>query len=108
MDLARVDGGVGFRGCHPISKSPAGSYRIAGGPAVLFEPAFGHIGEFPKVGDPSIVPLNSRILTLRTPTQGTPNFRKLPYVYNKLDHTHTRVGFTKPFVSPPTTPVRDT
>ena len=31
------------------------------------------------MGDPTIVPLNSRILIIRTPKEGTPNFRKLPF-----------------------------
>ena len=34
---------------------------------------------FPKIGDPKNSTLNSRILIIRTPTEGTPNFRKLPY-----------------------------
>ena len=36
------------------------------------------IWEFPKIGDPNIVPLNSRILTIRTPKQGTPLISKTP------------------------------
>ena len=32
------------------------------------------------MGEPNIVPtLNNRILIIRTPKEGTPNFRKLPY-----------------------------
>ena len=27
---------------------------------------------FPKIGDPNLVPLNTRILMIRTPKQGTP------------------------------------
>ena len=35
--------------------------------------------EFPKIGDPNIVPtLNSRILIIRTPKIRYPHFRKLP------------------------------
>ena len=37
------------------------------------------IWEFPKIGDPNIVTVNSRILIIRTRKQGIPNFRKLPY-----------------------------
>ena len=34
---------------------------------------------FPKIGDPNLVPPNSRILIIRTPRKGTPFFRKVPY-----------------------------
>ena len=34
--------------------------------------------EFPKIGDPNIVPLNSRILTIRTPQIRYPLFSETP------------------------------
>ena len=34
--------------------------------------------EFPKIGDPNLVPYNSRILIIRTPKIRYPHFRKLP------------------------------
>ena len=44
------------------------------------------IWEFPKIGDPNILPyLNSRILIRRSPKTGTPNFRKLLYPEVGLD-----------------------
>ena len=40
--------------------------------------------EFPKIGDPNIYStLNSRILIVRTPKSGTPNFRKLPFFISR-------------------------
>ena len=38
-----------------------------------------HMGVSEKRG-PEYSTLNSRILIIRTPKQGTPNFRKLPYL----------------------------
>ena len=34
--------------------------------------------EVPKIGDPNVAALNSRILIIKASKKGTPNFRKLP------------------------------
>ena len=56
-------------------------YLLFGQPVVWLG-SYIHMGDSENSG-PNIVPLNSRILIIRTPKSGTPNFRKIPYTYDQ-------------------------
>ena len=58
--------------------------------------------EFPKIGDPNIVPLNSRILTIRTPPNKVPPIFGNPHVEAQsrgLPTSASRASYLNPTAS---------